>query len=343
MFDLEKRRFFVRISAAAAIGVAGIPALAQEKLGSPDWDYEVVLGGGSATGNSRVLAGALGKIITENVQGVRASGAVSPGFDAESAIHTHEGAWSGGVGTPLTISNAVNGVAPFPSEGIALKFWFYHNEVPLNVLARTDTGFTKISDLKGATVALAPRGTSNYQLTEIVFADNGVSLDDVKVRYMDTSEAISQLQNGNIDAMSYVRDYSGAVLELTTARDVTLLQADEAGAAKVAEQLPWAGPIDWPFIKEYPNMNVPAPAQSFVSPEFMFLDADLPNDLVYAMTRAVWENIETVNRSSKVFEDVNLQEALKRVPIAPHPGALMYYKEMNVPGWEAYADLLPKE
>ena len=46
--------------------------------------------------------------------------------------------------------------------------------------------------------------------------------------------------------------------------------------------------------------------------------------------------------SSKVFEHVNLKEALKRVPIAPHPGAIQYYKEMNVPGWEKYADLLPK-
>ncbi|KMK64849.1 TAXI family TRAP transporter solute-binding subunit [Puniceibacterium sp. IMCC21224] len=343
MIDQTRRKLILHSTATALVGFTAFPAIAQDTLGSPDWNYEIVLGGGSATGNSRVLAGALGKIITENVQGVRASGAVSPGFDAESAIHTHEGAWHGGVGTPLTIQNAVKGVAPFPSEGIGLNLWFYHNEVPLNVLARTDTGFTSIADLKGATVALAPKGTSNYQLSEIVFADNGVSIDDITVRYMDTSEAISQLQNGNIDAMSYVRDFSGAVLELTTSREVTLLQPTEEASAKIAEQLPWSGPVDWPFVKEYPGMNVPAPGQVFVSPEFMFLDSDLPNDLVYAMTRAVWENIETVNRSSKVFENVNLQEALKRVPIPPHPGALKYYKEMDVPGWEEYQDLLPSE
>lgn len=343
MIDKMKRSIVFCGIAATAVGVSGGAVMAQQALGSPDWDYEIVLGGGSATGNSRVLAGALGKIITENVEGVRASGAVSPGFDAESAIHTHEGAWHGGVGTPLTIKNAVDGVAPFPSEGVALNFWFYHNEVPLNVLARADTGFTQVSDLEGATVALAPKGTSNYQLTEIVFGADGVSLDDVNVRYMDTSEAISQLQNGNIDAMSYVRDYSGAVLELTTSREVTLLQLSEEASAEISGQLEWAGPVEWPFKAEYPDMNVPEPGQVIVSPEFMFLDADLPNDLVYAMTRAVWENIEVVNRSSKVFEDVNLQEALKRVPIAPHPGAIMYYKEMNVPGWEQYKDLLPSE
>jgi TRAP transporter TAXI family solute receptor len=303
----------------------------------------LLLGGGSATGNSRILVGALGRIMTENIDGVRATGAVVPGFDAESAIHTHNGTMHGGVGTPLIIENATKGVEPFPSEGIDLKFWFSHNEVPLNILARTDTGFTSVADLNGATVALAPAGTSNYLLSRIVFEANGVSFDDINVRYMDTSEAISQLQNGTIDAMSYVRDYSGAVLELTTARDVTLLQSGAEATDRIAGQVPWSGPVDWPFTERYPNMNVPEPGAVFVSPEFMFLSGDLPNDLVYAMTRAVWENIEIVNRSSSVFEEVNLEDAMKRVPIEPHPGALLYYKEMNVPGWEEYAHLLPAE
>lgn len=336
-------RFAVATGAVSVMVAGGMPATAQDQLGNPDWDYEIVLGGGSATGNSRILVGALGRIMTENIQGVRATGAVVPGFDAESAIHTYNGTMHGGVGTPLIIENATKGIEPFPDEGINLKFWFSHNEVPLNILARSDTGFTSVGDLDGATVALAPAGTSNYLLSQIVFEANGVSLDDLDIRYMDTSEAISQLQNGTIDAMSYVRDYSGAVLELTTARDVTLLQSAPEASEEIAARVPWAGPVDWPFIEQYPNMQVPDPQQVFVSPEFMFLSGDLPNDLVYAMTRAVWENIEIVNRSSSVFEGVNLQDSMKRVPIEPHPGALLYYKEMDVPGWEDYAHLLPEE
>ncbi len=339
---ITKRKFLGIALPSLVLATSGVRAWGQSKLGNPAWKYDLVIGGGSATGNSRVLASAIGKILTDNVQGVRGSGAVVPGFDAESAIHTHQGTMVGGVGTPLIIENAVKGVAPFPSEGVNLKFWFYHNEVALNILARKDTGFTKVSDLKGATVALAPRGTSNYILSEIIFEANGVPLSDVKIRYMDTSEAISQLQNGNIAAMSYVRDYSGAVLELTTARDIVLLQPSDESIPKIQARAPWAGPVKWPFIAQYPKMEVPGKQLSFASPEFMFLSGKLPNDLVYAMTRAVWENIKEINRSSKVFENVNLQEALKRVPIAPHPGAMQYYKEMNVPGWEKYADLVPK-
>ena len=326
----------------ALIAGSTLSATAQETLGDPNWDHDLVFGGGSATGNSKILASALGKIVTENVEGVRASGAVVPGFDAESVIHTHNGTMHGGVGTPLVIANAIQGVAPFPSEGVDVKFWFAHNEVPLNILAQENAGITQISELAGKTVALAPPGTSNYLFTEIVLQAHGIEISDLNVRTMDTSEAISQLQNGSVDAISYVRDYSGAILELSTARDVVLLQPDEEALDEIKQRIPWAGPKKWPFVEDYPNLDAPGEALVFVSPEFMFLDADLDNELVYAMTKAVWENIEEVQRSSQVFAGVNLEEALSGVPIEPHPGALLYYREMNVPGWEQYSNLVPE-
>ncbi|MFC6486523.1 TAXI family TRAP transporter solute-binding subunit [Nitratireductor sp. GCM10026969] len=333
-------RMLVPVALIAGSTVA-VPA--QEALGDPSWNYDLVLGGGSATGNSKILASALGKIVTENVEGVRASGAVVPGFDAESVIHTHNGTMHGGVGTPLVITNATQGVAPFPSDGVDVKFWFAHNEVPLNILAQKDAGITKISELAGKTVALAPPGTSNYLFTEIILQAHGLEVSDLNVRTMDTSEAINQLQNGSVDAISYVRDYSGAILELSTARDIVLLQPEKEALDKIQQRIPWAGPKKWPFVDDYPNLEVPGEALVFVSPEFMFLDGDLENELVYAMTKAVWENIEEVRRSSQVFAEVNLEGALSGVPIEPHPGALLYYREMDVPGWEQYADLIPEQ
>ncbi|MFA6264097.1 MAG: TAXI family TRAP transporter solute-binding subunit [Pseudolabrys sp.] len=339
---ITKRKFLGVALPSLALAASGVRAWGQSKLGNPAWTYDLVIGGGSATGNSRIFASAIGKIITENVQGVRASGGVSPGYDAESAMHVYDGTMVGGVGTPLIIQNAVAGKPPFPPSGIDLKFWFSHNEIPLNLFARGETGFTQISQLKGATVGLAPEGTSNYILSKIVFEANGVPMSSLKVRYMDTSKAVEQLQNGNIDAMSYVRDYSGAVLELTGARKVTLLQPSQESLTKIKQEIEWAGPADWSLKDRYPAMNVPAPGLAFVSPEFMFLSGKLPNDLVYAMTRAVWEHVSVLQESSNVYKHVNLKDALKRVPIQPHPGALVYYKEQNVPGWERYESLLPK-
>lgn len=340
--NISRRRLLAGIGPAVTVLAMGPKAFGAEALGKPDWNYDLVIGGGSATGNSRIFAAAIGKIVTDHVQGVRASGAVVPGYDAESAMHVHDGTMIGGVGTPLIIQNAVAGKPPFPSEGIDLKFWFSHNEIPLNLFGRGETGFTKISELKGARVGLAPAGTSNFLMSKVVFEANGVPMDSLDIRYMDTSKAIEQLQNGSIDALSYVRAFSGAVVELTGSRKVTLLQPSQESLPEIKKQMEWAGPVDWPLKDQYPDLDVPAPGLAFVSPEFMFLSGKLDNDLVYAMTRAVWEHVDVLQQSSSVYKHVNLNDALKRVPIEPHPGALVYYKEMNVPGWQKYASLLPK-
>lgn len=341
MSVMKKPLRLVALASAAAICCAAIsPALAAENGKDAKWASEITLGGGSAGGNSRVLAGAIGRILTQKLPGVRATGAVVPGYDAESAMRTHNGTMQGGVGTPLIIKQAVDGTGPFPKEGTDLKFWFYIGDVPLNIFAQSGLNITQISGLKGKSIAMGPKGTSNYLLSKIVLNANGVKLSDLDIHYMDTSEAIKQLQNGQVDAMSYVRNYSGSVTQLTSASDITLLQPNQQAVRKISKEYPWAGPAKWPFMDKYANLKTPGKALAFVAPEFMFLSGRLSDKQVYEMTKAVWENVKVINDSSAVYRHVNLKDALKRVPIQPAVGALRYYKEQNVPGWEKYRDLL---
>ena len=69
--------------------------------------------------------------------------------------------------------------------------------------------------------------------------------------------------------------------------------------------------------------------------------------LIKAMTKTKFKTSENgelltidLTNSSKVFDDVSLETALSKVPIEPHPGAIQYYKEMNVPKWEKYQHLI---
>lgn len=311
-----------------------------EETSDPNWNYEFILGSGSATGNSKVFVTALAKAISDNVKGVRVTAAVTPGYDAESAIRTYEGSYHGGVGTPVVLTNAVAGVDPFPSEGIKLSYWFSHNEIPLNLLALKRSGISEITDLKGKTLAMGTPGTSNYVITEAVLNAHGLNLSDVKVQYMDTSEAINQMKDGHVDAMSYVRAFSGAILELATSRELVLLQPSKEAAQKLSNELPWVGPEKWPYSESYDTIEVPGEGLCFIQPEGMFIHSDLPDDVVYAMTKAVHENQIIIQQSSDVYKHFDLKNALTKVPIDPHPGALRYYKEMNFDGWQQYEHLI---
>lgn len=64
---ITKRRFLGVALPSLALAASGVRAWGQNKLGNPAWKYDLVIGGGSATGNSRIFASAVGKVITDNV------------------------------------------------------------------------------------------------------------------------------------------------------------------------------------------------------------------------------------------------------------------------------------
>ena len=70
------------------------------------------------------------------------------------------------------------------------------------------------------------------------------------------------------------------------------------------------------------------------------LHRDLPDDLAYDLTKTVWENIDVLRQAHPAFKNVSLETALKGVTVPPHPGALKYYLEHNVPGAKEWAEKL---
>ena len=56
--------------------------------------------------------------------------------------------------------------------------------------------------------------------------------------------------------------------------------------------------------------------------------ADLDEDLVYEMTKAIFENLEIVQSLYKAASGLTLENAV-RVSIPMHPGAERYFKEIG--------------
>ena len=59
--------------------------------------------------------------------------------------------------------------------------------------------------------------------------------------------------------------------------------------------------------------------------------ADMPDDVVYKVTKAFWENVSEAHASAVWMKNaVNLKVALVVVPHGLHPGAARYYKEKGL-------------
>lgn len=66
----------------------------------------------------------------------------------------------------------------------------------------------------------------------------------------------------------------------------------------------------------------------------------MSEDLVYKITKTIFENIDELHKTASVTKVVNLENALKQMKTPLHPGALRYYREI---GLKIPKNLIPPE
>ena len=64
----------------------------------------------------------------------------------------------------------------------------------------------------------------------------------------------------------------------------------------------------------------------------MVISKDIPADLVYSMTKAIFENLDNLKSVHPAFGKVTKATILNGFGAPLHPGALKYYREIGVPG-----------
>ena len=58
---------------------------------------------------------------------------------------------------------------------------------------------------------------------------------------------------------------------------------------------------------------------------------DLDEEVVYQVTKAIWENVEELHEAAAWMKDtVSLDKALDFIPSRLHPGAERYYREIGM-------------
>lgn len=143
------------------------------------------------------------------------------------------------------------------------------------------------------------------------------------------SENEAALQDGKIDFyIDHTSSSSSTMAEIATTCDVTFLQ--------------WGDDlINW-FVNEKGFQRVTVPANSFKgqdkeltlpgSPDCVFVQSSLPDDVVYQITKTLSENrdelVATYNSLSP-WDVATAWESEKIGGAELHPGAAQYYKEMG--------------
>jgi hypothetical protein len=158
----------------------------------------------------------------------------------------------------------------------------------------------------------------------------GWTMDDFAVASeLQAAEQSQALCDNNIDAMVYTVGHpSGSIQEATTACDSVLVDVDNEATASLVEENPFYRVATIPGGMYRGN---PDDTTTFGVGATFITSADVPEEVVYTVVSAVFENIDQFRSLHPAFANLDPEEMVSDGLSAPlHPGAERYYREAGL-------------
>lgn len=213
-----------------------------------------------------------------------------------------------------------------PATELRALMNLYPNFVQLVTTERT--GIKKFTDLKGKRVGVGAPNSGVEVNARMMYEAHGMSYSDSRVDYLNYGEAIGQLKNNLVDAVFVTSGVPNAtIMELGTTHQIVIVPIEGEPLDALMAKYPF-------FVKEViaaDAYGTKTDVNTTAVNNILVLHKDMDAEVVYDMTKGIFENIEDIQAShSTAKENISLENAKKGVGIPFHEGAERYYREMGL-------------
>jgi TRAP transporter TAXI family solute receptor len=315
-------RFIGFMFAACLLAFAtsiGVPAA------GPDWPKSLALGTASPGGVYYIYGAALAKILTEKLDI-----AVNP-LPNQGTVHNVMLVDSGGVQLGMiTMGVGLEGWTGTGDWTKGQKFrqmraLFPMYDTPFQPVVLRRSGITTIAQLDNKRVGIGPRaGTSGTYVPAIVKV-LGIS---AEISNGPHELMATELLAGRYDAyLSVIGAPTPAIQNVEAKEPITFISLSSEQIEAVRKAMP-----------EFSTSKIVAGTYPSLDNDYVTLGvynfaigrADLPDDLVYQLVKAVFENQPRLVKAHPAARDTLPQNVDKNTFLPFHPGAVRYYREIGI-------------
>jgi uncharacterized protein len=293
----------------------------------------VTIGTGGITGVYYPTGGAIAKMVNQKRKeyGIRATVESTGGsvFNINAVLN---GDLEFGIAQSDRQFQAINGLAEWEKRGPqkALRAVFSIHPELVTLVAAVDANIHNLADLKGKRVNIGNPGSGQRQ--NAIDALNALGIDaekDLIAEGVKAAEAPGLLQDSRIDAFFYTVGHpSGAFKEATAgARKVNFVPI--TGVDALIEKSPYYAKSYIP-VSYYPNAVSTGDVNTFGVKATLITSAEVPNEVVYAITKEVFENFEAFKKLHPAYAVLTKESMLEGLSAPIHDGAMKYYKEAGL-------------
>lgn len=291
----------------------------------------VSIAAGWVTGAYFPMAGAISRIAYQNLQdqGIRVT-AESSGASVANAKLIGVGDTDFAILQNDIASYAFNGTAPLFDAAIPNLLGvctLYPEHV--QIIARKDAKINSPADLKGKRVAIGPVGSGTTANVHQILEAWGLTVNDLaRAEQLTASQSADYIKDGRLDAAFFTVAVGAAVImDTALVVDVNVVPVDGPNADKLIEKYPF-------YAKQsvkagtYRGNDADVPTVSVMA--MLSARADLEEDIVYVILKAMYENVSQLHEAHAMFKDIAAETGLVGMSIPLHPGAKKYFTEAGI-------------
>ena len=311
-------------SVVAVIGTLLAGASTSVLTASPDWPKSLTLGTASPGGVYYIYGEELAQILTEKL-GI----AVNP-LPTQGTVHNVKLVDSGGVQLGLITMGVGlqgwNGTGDWtggkPFRNMRALFPMY--DTPFQAVALQRSGIATLAQLDNKRVGGGPRGGTSGTYIPAIVKVLGIS---AEINHGSWNSMITELLAGHHDAFLAVIGAPMPAVEKAEAQPFTFIDLSPEQIEAIRKAMP-----------EFSPTKIAAGTYRFLEKDhitvgvynFAIGRADLPDDLVYQLVKATFENQPRLVKAHPAARDTLPQNVDKNTFLPFHPGAVRYYREIGI-------------
>jgi len=313
---------------AAAFGLAlSAPAAAQAQ------QKFITIGTGGVTGVYYAAGGAICRLVNKDrkTHGIRCS-VESTGGSVFNVNTIKAGELDFGMAQSDVQYNAAKGLGQFKEAGAwaDLRAVFSVHPEPFTVLARKDAGVAKFDDFKGKRFNVGNPGSGTRASFDELLGALGWKIDAFSLASeLKADEHGPALCDNKIDGFFYAVGHPSAnIQDPTTACGAKLVPLTGPAIDKLVQANPYYAKATIPAGLYSGN---PAATETYGVMATMVASAKTPDDVVYAVVKAVFDNFDEFRKLHPAFASLDQKAMVKNGNSAPlHSGAAKYFKEKGL-------------
>lgn len=322
-----------------SVGVACWLALFLSIAGPSDLCAEevfITIGSGDIAGVYFPVGLAMARILNEKRQarGIRAAVEATNGstFNLKGIL---AGYLEFGLAQSDTQSQAVAGRVAWEAKGpqseLRSVFSLHHEAVTL--VAAVDAGITTLADLRGKRVSLGNPGVSEHRIILNVLEAAGIDpkRDIIQFDVM-ASDAPVLIEDDRLDAYFFTVGHPSETIykALSGKRQARIVPISGPGIDRLVAERSYYIHSTIPVKQLYPEVGDQPDVPTMGVVAILCTSTRVSSDVVYALTREIFENFETFRLQHPALTRLTKQGVLAGQSAPLHPGALRYFREAGL-------------